>query len=167
MRKFLTVITIFGSLTFCHAQSYVARLNGAQEVPSNGSPGFGIGDFTLSGTTLSANGGYDEVDLYGAGNSVTVHEGAVGVNGPAILTLTLETPDSSTGSFDGSGTLTSQEITDLNDGDLYVIIATLADPNGLIRGQIEEVPEPSTLALLGAGFMAVLARRRQIQTDRA
>jgi cell shape-determining protein MreC len=62
--------------------------------------------------------------------------------------------------------LTAQQITDLNNGDLCVNLGTDTFPSGLIRGEINEVPEPSTLALVGTGSLAWLAgvrRKRRAQ----
>jgi hypothetical protein len=66
------------------------------------------------------------------------------------------------GTFSGTTTLTSQQISDLNGGDLYANIqtATYSTP-GEIRGQITGVPEPVTMTLMGVGSMAWMAMRRK------
>jgi hypothetical protein len=56
--------------------------------------------------------------------------------------------------------LTASQITDLNAGNLYINITDSVYPSGEIRGQIEAVPEPVTLALLGIGSLAWLGLRR-------
>jgi hypothetical protein len=59
--------------------------------------------------------------------------------------------------------LTTGQITDLQAGNLYVNIRDSVFPSGEIRGQLEAVPEPSTLALAGIGALAFLAARfRQV-----
>jgi len=65
------------------------------------------------------------------------------------------------GSFAGSGTLTSQQVTDLNNGDLYVNLQTSAMPQGEVRGQITAVPEPGSMTLMCAGSLTWLAARRK------
>jgi hypothetical protein len=164
MKQFLTIIGIFGSLTIAHAQSYVAELAGNQEVPPNSSPGYGDADFTLSGTTLSVNAGTGTYqDLLGNSSAVTINDASpngYGYNGAVIFAPSLNSPGSTSGTFTGSGSLSTQQISDLNAGDLYVNLRSNVYPSGEIRGELELVPEPSTLALLGAGALASLARRR-------
>jgi hypothetical protein len=164
MKKFLTILGIFGSLTVAQAQSYVAELAGNQEVPPNSSPGYGDADFTLSGTTLSVNLGTGSyTDLLGNSSAVTINDASpngYGYNGPVIFALSLNSPGSTSGTFNGSGTLTTQQILDLNAGDLYVNLRSNVYPSGEIRGELEAVPEPSALALIGTGALALLARRR-------
>ncbi len=161
MKNFLTIVAIFGGLTVSHAQSYVANLDPFQEVPPHNTPGYGSGDFTLSGTTLSVNVGTGSyADLLAGASTVRLQDAAAGASGPTIFTFTLDTPGNTSGTFSGSGALTAGQITDLNAGNLYVNITDPVYPSGEIRGQLEAVPEPSTLALLGAGALALLAGRR-------
>src|SRR5438132_5584317 len=113
MKKILVITAVLGSLVLSHAQTYQANLDGIQEAPPNASPGFGQGDFSLSGTTFTVNlGSYQ--DLLGGATSVTLNDAGPGVNGPLVFTLTLDTPSSTSGTFSGSGALTSPQITDLN-----------------------------------------------------
>jgi hypothetical protein len=160
MNKFLTLIAVFGGLTVSQAQSYVAQLDPFQEVPPHNTPAYGSADLTLSGTTLSISAGTGSYnDLLGGASVVRLADAAVGANGPTIFTFTLDTPGNTSGTFSGSGTLTAAQITDLNAGNLYLNITDTVFPSGEIRGQIEAVPEPSTLALIGTVSMALLARR--------
>ena len=83
------------------------------------------------------------------------------MNGATIFLFTLTSPGTTSGTFTGSDTaLTAQQITDLDNGSLYVNLTGPVYPSGEIRGQLELVPEPSTLALIGSGALALLARRR-------
>ena len=165
MKNILTIIAIFGGVAVSHGQSFTANLDPFQEVPSHNTPGYGSADFTLSGTTLSVDvstGMY--ADLLAGATTVRLQDAAVGANGPTVGLLTLDTPGNTSGTFSGSVTgLTGQQVTDLMNGNLYVNIADSVFPSGEIRGQLEVVPEPSTLALVGAGVLGLLARcRRQI-----
>jgi len=161
MKKLLTIVGIFGCVALSQAQSYDANLDPFQEVPPHNTPGYGSADLTLSGTTLSitaSTGIY--ADLLAGATVVRLQDAAVGANGPTVFTLTLDTPGNTSGTFSGSGTLTAGQITDLNAGNLYLNIADSVFPSGEIRGQIAAVPEPSTLALVASGSLALLAKRR-------
>jgi len=161
MKKILIIFALLGSLTVVQAQSsFEANLDGLQVLPPNVSPAFGLGDFSLSGTTLSVTTGTYQ-DLLGTSTAVTLHDAAPGVNGPVIFLLTLDSPGTTTGTFSGSGALTAGQIADLDSGNLYVSIHSTVFPGGEIRGQLEPVPEPATMALLGAGSLALLAMRRR------
>jgi hypothetical protein len=161
MKFFLTIIGIFGSLIASHAQStFTSDLAGNQEVPPNSSPGYGSADFTFSGTTLTVtDGSYN--DLLGNSSTVRLADAAAGANGPTIYVFTLTSPGTTSGTFTGSDTaLTAGQITDLLAGNLYINITSSVYPSGEARGQLEAVPEPSTLVLAISGSLALLAGRR-------
>jgi hypothetical protein len=164
IKKTLIVIALLSSLALSHAQIYDANLDPFQEVPPHNTPGYGSADLTLSGTTLSINantGVY--ADLLAGASTVRLQDAALGANGPTIFTFNLDTPGNTSGTFSGSGTLTAGQITDLNNGNLYINITDPVYPSGEIRGQIETVPEPATMALMGLGPLvgAFLLRRKK------
>ena len=59
--------------------------------------------------------------------------------------------------------LTESQINELESGLWYVNVTSAAFPNGQLRGQILEVPEPSTLPLLGLGIGFFVSRFRKRQ----
>jgi hypothetical protein len=165
MRKLSIVILLFGSALLSHAQGFIANLDGTQEVPPNTGPlaGAGQADFTLTGTTFSVS--ESAYVLFAPSPVATLNDGAPGTDGSEIFAFTMSS-DGSVGSFSGSVNLTAEEIADLNAGNLYVNISDEFYPNGAIRGEILTVPEPSTLALIGAGSAALLARLRRKGADK-
>jgi hypothetical protein len=162
MKIISIIIAILSSLGLVQAQTYDANLDPFQEVPPHNTPGYGSADFTLSGTTFSIAAGtglYN--DLLGGASTVKLQDAAVGTNGPTIFSFNLDTPGNTSGTFSGSGTLTAGQVTDLNAGNLYINITDSVFPSGEIRGQIEATPEPTTMALMGAVWLASLALRRK------
>ncbi len=140
---------------------FSADLAGIQEVPPNSSPGYGDADFSFSGTTLTITSA-SYADLLGNSSTIRLCDAAVGSNGPTIFTFTLTSPGTTSGTFTGSDTaLTAGQISDLDSGNLYVNLTSNVYPSGEIRGQLEAVPEPSTLAFIGAGSLAILGMRRK------
>jgi hypothetical protein len=162
MKTLLLGFALLGSVTFSQAQHFTSNLDPFQEVPPHNTPGYGSADLTWDGTTLSidANTGL-YADLLAGATTVRIADAAVGANGPNVILLTLDTPGNTSGTFSGSGTLTTGQATDLLAGNLYINITDPVFPSGEIRGQILEVPEPTTLALVGAGSLALLVMRRR------
>ncbi len=141
--------------------SLEANLDGLQEVPPNASPAFGLTDLTLTGNTFTIDTGTYQ-DLLGNSNAVTLNDAAVGVNGPIIQVLTLDSPGTTTGTFSGTGTLTPSQITDMLAGNTYINIRSNVFPSGEIRGQLfVTTPEPASLALLIPALLPLLKRRKK------
>jgi hypothetical protein len=173
MKKLLTLMAVAGSLNLCQAQNFSSTLTSTQEVPPNDLTSadgtYGFADFTLSGTTLSVTSGFYGYSV-GDPTLITVNDAPPGFNAVSpLFDLTIDADEFSVGgglvdgTFSGSGTLTPSEITDLNNGDLYVNIqtASVSSP-GEIRGQITTaVPEPATMTLMGVGSLVWLAKRRR------
>lgn len=168
MKTILSLLAILASLVTASAQGtfqFVAALNGANQVPPNGSSGIGTGQFTLTGSSLDIF-----VDLTPAFpvTGAFIHGPAgPGSTGPSIFDLgsAAERPpiwpiDPGGYEFVRNGvTLSGAQISDLMAGLWYVNITSPTFPNGEIRGQILVVPEPSTMALLalaaGAGWLRI------------
>jgi hypothetical protein len=162
MKNFLLLLLTLGSMTMARAQTFDANLDPFQEVPPHNTPAFGSGDFTLSDVTVSGGtltvdtGSSSYADLLGGATTIRVGDAAVGANGPTIFTFTLDTPGNTSGTYSGSGALTPAQITDLNNGNLYVNITDTVFPSGEIRGQIIATPEPAswTLFFICLGLLA-------------
>jgi hypothetical protein len=85
----------------------------------NATSGVASGTVTLSGVTATA---------------ITVNDAFAGNNGPMALTLTQSSGNANV--WDISGTLTNTQLADLGAGKLYLLVATMAFPQGELRGQI-------------------------------
>lgn len=117
--------------------SFAASLTGPQEVSTVNTEAVGTGNFTLTPAGLEFNITYD--DLKGNFAAAHFHNGAIGVNGPVVRTLTND--------FDGNTAsgiwaasdpeaLTPELIVALLKGNLYVNVHTDSFPGGEIRGQV-------------------------------
>jgi len=93
---------------------------------------------------LTAGGSWDD----GTGNIVTDAFGATGF---------------ADGFLDGETHFTEQFISTADDGSLAITFSGgINQSNGTVTGlQIEQIPEPGSLALLGLGSMALIRRRRR------
>lgn len=162
MKIILISLVVLSGVSVSHAQSFEANLDGFSEVPPNASPALGSADFTLSGTNLSIDAGTGVYsDLLGGATTVRLQDAAAGMNGPTLFSFNLDTPGATSGTFSGFGYLTASQVTDLQNGNLYVNIASTVFPSGEIRGQLIAAPEPSTIALAGTGLLGLLAVRRR------
>ena len=168
---------------------FTATLTGAQEVPPTGSPGIGSALVTIDTVTnlMTVN-----VSFAGLLSPVTIAHihCCAGPGGTAIPATTVPSfPGFPVGVTTGTylqtfdltlastynpafiaangGTVAGAQAaftTGLLAGQAYFNIHTVQFPNGEIRGQLQAVPEPATLLLLGsgiAGVAGVLRKRRK------
>ncbi len=148
---------------FAQTDYFEANMDPFQEVPPHNTPGYGYTVITLnvSNSQLTVSNG-DYADLLAGATSVVLQDVPVGMNGPTIANLTLDTYGNTTGTFSGTGyQLTNQQVMDLMNGNVYVNVRDSVYPSGEIRGQLESVPEPASMSLLIAGGSLMLARRRR------
>jgi hypothetical protein len=104
------------------------------------------GTATITGTYNSGNGQMitttNWTNLSGAPITGGFYMGAAGANGSLIGDLwSLGTGLTATGTFSDTTTLTSDQATALKSGNLYYSLATAANPNGEVRGQLTATPQ--------------------------
>lgn len=146
-----TIYTWSGTLAFglsaisasaAHLQPHLlfsARMNAAQEVPTNGSPAIGLGGLTLNATrdTLCVSIGW--TGLTSTLTGLHIHEGLPGVNGPVLIDLIPFVENDRVRTTITGAALTPALIGKHLRGELYINLHTINNPNGEVRGQI--IPE--------------------------
>jgi hypothetical protein len=167
------------------AQSWVAQMSGAREVPPNASPGTGFALFSLSGPSLNVlNVSMQWSGLQTPLAAAHIHCCATpDVNAGVVIGFT-GLSETTSGSYDawfdldivstyrsafvtangGTVALAKARLLDgMQEGGAYVNLHTVPFPGGEIRGQIAPVPEPSGVALAAVGLvgLAAVARRRR------
>jgi hypothetical protein len=166
-----------------HAQGTIefdATLTGSSEVPPNSDPTTCVGQFWLTGSSLSFVMDVPAV-TFTPYTAAIQGPASPGVNGPVIFDLgapyfhagsqfgippyyAFFSPSS--GPF-GAGpfALTGNEINELESGDWYVNVTSFTSPDGQLRGQLTETPEPAVVALLGlSAVVTVLFRKTKPKT---
>ena len=184
MRKGLPVVFMLAcAVQPAQAQGtfqFQAILTGSSELPSNSDPTIATGTFTLDGNLLSFRVDVPAVTFVSM--SAYIQGPALpGANGPILFDL--GGPTFKGGSSAGDPPvyrfaspasppfgadpfpLTAGQITELESGLWYVNITSAGQPNGQVRGQILEVPEPSVfwLGLLGAGALIWYRRKSKYE----
>ena len=136
-----------------------AFLDGLQETPPVATPGTGSATATLDDVTNMFNLSGSFNSLIGTTNNAHVHGPApVGTPAGVMFGITFDFGVTS-GNFSFNGVITPQQTADILDGLAYINIHSTFRPGGEIRGQI--LPEPSSLAVLSFGMIAVAGRRKR------
>ncbi len=185
---FLTFLSIS---SFATPITYTATLNGANESPSNASPGTGFAIVTYDSVTHLLGVQITFSGLQGTTTASHIHcctttpftsTAGVATQTPTFSGFPLGvTSGTYTGSFDlslasswnsafisaqpsGSQTPAGAEAAlaaALNTGQSYLNIHSSVVPGGEIRGFLVPAPEPSSMILLGTGALGVITRLRK------
>lgn len=141
-----------------------ATLDAAQEVPAPvgvpaGAGGTAIMTYDEANNLLKWNITFQ--NLSGPATAAHFHSGAPGVAGPVRIDIGMISGLASP--MIGQTILTQPQENGLLSGNWYINIHTQQNRPGEIRGQVlvEGIPEPATLALLGAGLFGLAAIRRR------
>ena len=160
---FLSGIAVATPLAHATLITFTATLDGSQQVPANASTATGSGTVVLDDVADTMTVDLSWQGLTGPALAAHIHgPGAVGTNA-AILFPFANVPAVVSGSMpEQTIPITPAQIADLEAGLYYMNIHTLMFPLGEIRGQLTQVPEPGTLALVAGGAfgLAIVAKRR-------
>ncbi len=114
-----------------------ANLTSTQVTPPVASAGSGNAVLGMNTLTLALTGAVTISGL--AATAVRIHDGALGANGAALVSLT-ETPAGSGNWVVPGGTvLTSAQLTSFQNGALYVNATSAASTDGALRGQVGRI----------------------------
>ena len=152
----LTALAVLALAPAVSAQSLVAPLAGANEVPAveTDARGTAVAVIGADGVTVTVTGGFSGLESdYNTSIGSHLHRGAAGANGPVFQPLTPTLSDDlRSGTFraeDNTYTLRPSLVDSLRAGLVYVNVHTVDDPGGEVRGQLR-VAEPFGTALRGA-----------------
>jgi hypothetical protein len=165
------------------ATVYTATLDESQEVPPTGSAATGTGMATLDDTQTMLMVSLSWTGLTGPAGAAHIHCcPGPGANATvAIDFVPAGFPNTDSGTFNHTFDLTDAAsygggflsmfsdvdaarmavVSGLNSNLAYFNIHTDAHPGGEIRGDIQVVPEPATILLMGAGLGAIVLIRRR------
>ncbi len=121
--------------------------------------GMSVADVTFPGGPLA----------FGGLGPLHIHQASAGANGPIVVPFSLASffVDTATGTNVTASAVPFDLalIPALLQGDLYLNLHSVDYGSGEIRGQLAVVPEPGSLALLGAGLLVLVAVRRRREPE--
>lgn len=117
--------------------SFSARMNGDQEIPAVTTTGQGVASLTLNGSRDSLC-----ISIYTAATltpitGIHLHNGMAGTNGAVVFDLTPYLNNGHVQAVITGTDLTSQLISDMIVGNIYINAHTATNMNGEIRGQVK------------------------------
>lgn len=163
-RRVLFVVALALAPTAAHATFilFTATLIGSQEVPPNASPATGFGTVLLDDVLRTITVNESWTGLTAPATASHIHgPGAPGIIA-SILFPFAGVPAATAGSIPQQVfAITLAQIAQLEAGLFYMNVHDRNFPGGEIRGQLQAVPEPMTLALLAFGSIAAFWVRRR------
>lgn len=119
-------------------KTFLANLNGAQEVPPTASTGTGLGAVILSEDEMTAKVVLSFTGLTSNANAAHIHgPAAPGVNAAVLFPLTIAAGSTTSGSTtETTISLTPTQVQQLKSGLFYFNVHTVNNSGGEIRGQI-------------------------------
>ena len=167
MKKTLLSLVVgiaFAAGTASAQTTFQAFLSGLGEVPPNASPATGFGTVVLNAVQTQITVNESWFGLVGGPATFShIHTGPAGATGPVTFTFS-GVPSATSGAIPQQVfSITAAQVTTLFAGGMYMNVHTSTFPGGEIRGQLAVVPEPGSLALMGAGSLALalLARSKR------
>jgi hypothetical protein len=140
---------IRGQVVLTQPTNLQALLSGASEVPPADVDGAGVAGISIDVNTNQACALISVTNI-AAATAAHIHQGAVGVNGPIVVSLPVPTAGSATGCTTGLTPTILQNIV-ANPAAFYVNIHNGEFPDGAIRGQLETgAPITHVASLTGA-----------------
>ncbi|MDJ0786133.1 MAG: CHRD domain-containing protein [Myxococcota bacterium] len=142
--------------------SLAASIDGAQ---ANG--GAGTGSSATGSASLTFDDQTNELTWSGSYSGLGSDFLVAHFHGPAApgvnagVALGISVVGNTSGTFDGSSTLSAGQAADLLAGLWYINIHSTTFTGGEIRGQVLVAPEPALGLVLGVAALAVVRRRRR------
>lgn len=150
----------------CAGTLFTASLSGLNEVPPAATRGYGFGSVLLNDTEDTLTADLSFYDLTAGATAAHIHQAPAGVNGPVVFPFVLGPASGQTTAVAPQHVfaVNPAQVAALKAGQYYINVHTSVYPGGEIRGQINAIPEPGTLALVATGlaplFGVVLRKRR-------